>query len=172
MGESRPPFLSPPRRVADNQIRYEARPKPLPGARSRRPAEQLTEGSRPEPGESDPDRELNVDGVTVTRFERAVKKDFPQQLKLASDISDRDGLRARCRRLCVDVCDTCLDRELNVDGDTMTRFERAVKKDFSWQRQSYPTYLVETVSEHAARTAASTSAMPTLIGNWISTATP
>src|SRR6266576_2170065 len=88
---------------------------------------------------SAPDRELNVDGVTVTRFERAVKKDFPQQLKLASDISDRDGLRAHCRRRCVDVCDTCLDWELNVDGDTMTRLERAVKMDFSQQQESYPT---------------------------------
>jgi hypothetical protein len=123
------------------------------------------EGLRPEPGEPDLDWELNVDGETVTRFKRAVKKDLPQQLNLVSDISDRAGLRARCQGLCVDICDTYFDRELNVDGETMTRFERAVKKDFSRQLESYLTYPIEAVSEHATMTSASMSAISFLIGN-------
>jgi hypothetical protein len=53
-----------------------------------------------------------------------------------------------------------LDWELNVDSETMSRFERAVKKDFSQQQDSYPTYPVEMVSKRAVRAAVSTTATP------------
>ena len=53
-----------------------------------------------------------------------------------------------------------LDWELNVDGNTMTSFIHAVKKDFSQERESYPTYPVEIVSKLPSRAAASTSATP------------
>ncbi|KAK2463132.1 hypothetical protein APHAL10511_004787 [Amanita phalloides] len=53
-----------------------------------------------------------------------------------------------------------LDWELNVDSETLARFERAVRKDFSQQQDSYPSYSVEMVSKRAVRAAASTTATP------------
>jgi hypothetical protein len=77
---------------------------------------------------------------------------------IVSDITGRGGLRACYQDLCINICNTYLDRELKFDRDTMMHSERAVKKDFSHQQESYPTCLVETVSKHATRAAASMSA--------------
>ncbi len=99
----------------------------------------------------------------MTRLERAVKMDFSQQQESYPTISGRDGLRARYQGRRIDVCDAYLDRELNVDGETMTRFKRAAKKDFSQQQESYPTHPVEMVSKRATGAAASTSVTPMLV---------
>jgi hypothetical protein len=53
-----------------------------------------------------------------------------------------------------------LDWELNVNSETMASFESAVKKDFSWEQDSYPTYPVEMVSKRAVQAVSSTDASP------------
>ncbi|KAM6502521.1 hypothetical protein JOM56_002498 [Amanita muscaria] len=53
-----------------------------------------------------------------------------------------------------------LDWELTVDNDTLSRFERIVKKDFSNAQETYPSYPVEMVSKRAIKAAASTSSTP------------
>ncbi|KAF8633442.1 hypothetical protein AX17_004612 [Amanita inopinata Kibby_2008] len=53
-----------------------------------------------------------------------------------------------------------LDWELTVDSETLQRFERAIKKDFSLQQDNYPQYSVEMVSKRAIRAASSTTATP------------
>ncbi|KAF8622681.1 hypothetical protein AX15_006783 [Amanita polypyramis BW_CC] len=53
-----------------------------------------------------------------------------------------------------------LDWELNVDSDTLAGFERAVKKDFAQQQDSYTPYPVEMVSKRAIRAAVSKTATP------------
>ncbi|PFH52124.1 hypothetical protein AMATHDRAFT_2374 [Amanita thiersii Skay4041] len=53
-----------------------------------------------------------------------------------------------------------LDWELTVDSETLQRFERAVRKDFSLQQDNYPSYPVEMVSKRAIRAVTSTTATP------------
>ena len=53
-----------------------------------------------------------------------------------------------------------LDWELNVNSETMASFENTVKKDFSREQDSYPTYPVEMVSKRAVKAVSSTDASP------------